>query len=48
MFLTENLPPKEAKPELTIIETAQENKAGPSMINTGPSRPNVVHGNSGH
>jgi len=35
MFLTENLPPQEAKPELTIIETAPENKAGGSMITTG-------------
>ena len=38
MFLTENLPEVDAKPQLTIVETEREQKGSSFMINTTEKR----------
>ena len=46
MFLTDNLPEVDAKPQLTIIETAPTNQS--SMINTGSLNTNFAMGSGGN
>ena len=43
MFITENLPPQEAQPQLTIIETAPEPKTT-TLIDTGAQKPRTQLG----